>query len=850
MFVKATEVQDGVRSARIREPENEFLDKIHEKAEQVKKEIENGNTKNAIPHLVKDLSKAKEKLQEDILIPNSEKAEPGLIPLVEVEVIGKRINSLESQASRYNDVRQKVKDALMDIIKNTEVILGIEKNKKDGDSVANKDSRAPSAVSQPFGYSSKGSKDSMGRIVEVENEEDDDRGVRRRRVKKSNTFLMSHLEDESKEGYSFKPFTEGSEAQKLIGDFQRTREDNDRMKRRIGERDYDDELNIDDANGPETDRHGSYSKEEKEPNSKMYQSETDKPNNHRKSELLNKRQSVINSNPNDRDNKIHDNEDVHLNKKKKPSIHPYNDDKIKNLDLEYESNQQNRDKDGKKSLRDDETLKKFAVQNYDVVDGKDIGKIEEIELVVLKKDGADTPESLKSHKDNFDPDVEPFESFYEEVDKTRPDLVVPKIFKDIPIFRRKIRKLNPVEIGNQIKEIQKEKEILSNPHAILSERLEKTEEWSKGKRVLKRKKSFELIIPKTESNWAEKEIDFFNIFDRDEDTGEKKIYKDDGVLKKPIETQELRKEIEDNIYKYIATRDPEGGIKIIEVYSMSTSPLAKLINSPPDTDGKPLATKVFIEEDKKLHDLPILEEESERIIRTKPIDSISPLMSKEEAYQFLREVKNDPKESKVELLKETGEVLDGLPILRPSGKEEFSDDVKVQHMIELLEEEGKLETIKILRKDSDPEGVVEPTEADAVRLKEEYNGRPTYLLVEDEKKSLDGETTLDQEIDPVEELKKVLENTEKIPEAQAPYNDITKKNADSTENYQEKNKLVDRLFEEIEKAAQAKGQQFEDTIFTPNSSSMVNNSLKSVKPYKDMAWEKLSTVYEVTSSNY
>lgn len=1048
IFVKATEVQVIAKEQKKKDPDNEHFEKIEEKAAQVKKEVENGDQKGSLPFLMRDIEKTNQKLLESILSEDSNPQElyQSLVrvPAKEME---KNISQLNASVLKYKDMKQTVKDTMLDMVKNAEkLLLGIEGDIPKPTPITGFDSRdnqtlreskAASSIGKPVDYSSRDSKDSFGHALDVEKESDDEgEGVRRRIQKKDKILVMSQLEDESKEGYSFKPFTEGSEAQKILSDFQRRKQE-EKGKRRIEEK--EDELNFEDAEndsrsfgdnhsaksgseyssklksgdenryrtddpnsdlpknkndaeaGNKTDRnkrpkerhdpssddrrfsgardYGSvedpetqlkgqaeddenvqigkknkrdFNKDDKfdrrqpgsgDTGSRRDSSNPDKrdsgrlpsstqkdPSKPRNSEFTDDIREHDDENGSDdsqarlglnddaprsaghprdsrltpedgsrgkpttqdprkgdgkRDSSLRDNnpqnkrmsqfgdprsgfatsnEDVNKHSSKDPRGKNSNpsrqntpNDKVTNLNLDYESSTKQKPRDSSDNRpqnppRTVEVPKKFIVEDMDEIEDKEVPYLREFEGLVLRKEGAATPESQRSLKDGLDPEVDPYESFYEEVDKNRKDLILPKAFRSVPVFRRKLRKLTPAEASKQKTEAENEKKLLKNPNVILKEYLVPTEEWSKGKKVLKRKKSFEEYKPPVDCEWESKEVAYFNVFAKDPKSDEPQVYQDQGVIKTPVETPQLAREKKDNPHKYVAARDPDGAIKVIEIYNPATSPLVEITNEK-RAKGKLPKALLFIRHLKKLHDLPIIEQETEEILQPKPPGSVSQLMNKEELAAFLRKLKNDPVEPKVELLKETGELLNGVPVVEVVDKEHFSNDNKLSHIVEQLEEEGKLGPANSQKSRFQSEG--KSPEADAVKLDKDFMGRPAYQIVEESKKSTDGETTLDPESDPVEELKKALENTKSPPEAQVVYNDVSNAANQAVENHAKQNQMIDRLYEELEKAVQKKGLPFDDSMFLPNASAMVNNSLKSAQPYKNTHWKKLSELYEV-----
>jgi len=1055
--VKAAEVQVNVKQQKKKDPENEYIEKIEEKVAQVKKEVENGDQKGNLPFIMRDLEKTNQKLQESILSESFKSEDPNQsmlrIPAKEME---KNISQLNASVSKYKDVKQTVKDTMIDMVKNAEKLLGLEGDKSKASAIAGfeskdntlKESKAPSSADRPMDYSSKNSKDSFGLAIDEDKSEEEGDGVRRRIQKKDKVVLMSQLDDESKEGYSFKPFTEGSEAQKILGDFQKRKQE-EKGKRRIQK--DDDELNLEDADEDSQD-FGEYQSGNSSDRSSLDHSEADNryrtadpatdapirdseqpkgnntdrdkrlkpkadpssddrrysgmptyesvedPGTHlegqaedeeavqidkknkrdfnkddrfdrrnpdsnggtgsrRESSKPNKRDSVKvpsskdgksskngsqqgtnsqkdptkprhsehtdeiqehedegdsqasaarhrrfeddddtpNSTPHHRlpnnaqddpnrgkpatqdprkgdsalrdshlQNKRHSQfgdpssgfatskEDVSKNPRDARGKHSSPNDRVTNLNLDYQSSGKPKPRDispvapQQKSPRFVEVPKKFVVEDLDLIEDKEVPYLREIEGLVIRRDGAATPESQKSLKDDLDPEVDPCESFYEEVDKNRKDLLLPKAFRSVPVFRRKLRKLTPAEASKQKADSEAEKKLIKNPNVLVSEYLVPTDEWSKGKKVLKKKKSFELLKPPVECEWESRDVAYFNVFAKDPHSDEPRVYQDSGVIKKPVETPEVLREKKDNPHKYLAVRDPEGTIKVIEIFNPATSPLADLANQKP-SKGKLLKALVFLRHLKKLHDLPIIEQESEQLIQPKSPTAATQLMDKEELATFLRKVKNDPVEPKVELLKETGELLNDVPVIQAVPKEDFSHDHKLNHIVEKLEEEGKLDPANTQQSKYQSAG--KTPEAEAVKLDKDFMGRPAFQIVEEPKATTDADTTLDQDSDPVEELKKALENAKSPPEAQLIYQDVATDANQAVENLAQQNQMIDRLYDQLEKAVQKRGLPFDDSTFLPTASAMVNNSLKSLQPYKHIGWKKLSELYEVASAD-
>ena len=57
---------------------------------------------------------------------------------------------------------------------------------------------------------------------------------------------------------------------------------------------------------------------------------------------------------------------------------------------------------------------------------------------------------------------------------------------------------------------------------------------------------------------------------------------------------------------------------------------------------------------------------------------------------------------------------------------------------------------------------------------------------------------------------------------------------------------LDAKFKLLRAEAVTRGVPFDDAIFPENSSSMVNNRMKTKKDYADLEWKSLSKIYEVT----
>lgn len=63
-------------------------------------------------------------------------------------------------------------------------------------------------------------------------------------------------------------------------------------------------------------------------------------------------------------------------------------------------------------------------------------------------------------------------------------------------------------------------------------------------------------------------------------------------------------------------------------------------------------------------------------------------------------------------------------------------------------------------------------------------------------------------------------------------------------------KTIDKRFDLLKIEANKRGIKFEDYLFPPNSSSMVNNSRKTEVEYADIPWKNLKSIYEVRKYIY
>jgi hypothetical protein len=493
--------------------------------------------------------------------------------------------------------------------------------------------------------------------------------------------------------------------------------------------------------------------------------------------------------------------------------------------------------------------KRFFREAVQVVEGVEIPAVVPVEEFVRRKYRCDTPESQKSHQDHCDPTIDPCESFYEEVEPQNL-LRDNKSVDKQPIYRRKIRKLNPQEIEKREKEKAFEDEMLKKRNIVMSEKLEKVDEWSKGKRILKKKKDFVKVKRQTE-NYDEAPIDFLKVIGKDPETRGPVFVKDEGTQRikqlDPEEEEEIRNKPSgytilkgsNNTYKILKLLDPEENVLVKKIGCDLENPSIRLYEKYPElVNGLPL-----FEEDKNRY----LDRNAPECSKNEKLENIikgiegKHYLEAGDLTKFLTELKNSPQVS-VEFHQEEPEELNQKHVTLEVPAEVVIDP-KESALFKVIDE-------LIKSKQIDPYGNRKKRNLVSRKLDQMMDDKSIYVA-EPEGGSEISRMAREAEEEPeddnvVDELKKAMENTKTIGDLQGMFQELAARIVRENEEVGKQNEVLDELFKEYRDELRKRNETFKDFLFARNSSSMVNNSIKSKESYKNIGWKKLSEIYEVS----
>jgi hypothetical protein len=493
--------------------------------------------------------------------------------------------------------------------------------------------------------------------------------------------------------------------------------------------------------------------------------------------------------------------------------------------------------------------KRFFREAVQVVEGVEIPAVVPVEEFVRRKYRSDTPESQKSHQDHCDPTIDPCESFYEEVEPQNL-LRDNKSVDKQPIYRRKIRKLNPQEIEKREKEKAFEDEMLKKRNIVMSEKLEKVDEWSKGKRILKKKKDFVKVKRQTE-NYDEAPIDFLKVIGKDPETRGPVFVKDEGTQRikqlDPEEEEEIRNKPpgytilkgSNNTYKILKLLDPEENVLVKKIGCDLENPSIRLYEKYPElVNGLPL-----FEEDKNRY----LDRNAPECSKNEKLENIikgiegKQYLEAGDLTKFLTELKNSPQVS-VEFHQEEPEELNQKHVTLEVPAEVVIDP-KENALFKVIDE-------LIKSKQIDPYGNRKKRNLVSRKLDQMMDDKSIYVA-EPEGGSEISRMAREAEEEPeddnvVDELKKAMDNTKTIGDLQGMFQELAARIVRENEEVGKQNEVLDELFKEYRDELRKRNETFKDFLFARNSSSMVNNSIKSKESYKNIGWKKLSEIYEVS----
>jgi hypothetical protein len=443
--------------------------------------------------------------------------------------------------------------------------------------------------------------------------------------------------------------------------------------------------------------------------------------------------------------------------------------------------------------------KQFFKEGLQSVEGVDIPVIVPVEEYVRRKYRSDTPESQKSHQDHCDPTIDPCESFYEEVEPQNL-LRSNKSMDKQPIYRRKIRKLNPQEIDKREKEKLLEEEMLKKKNIVMSEKLEKVDEWSKGKRILKKKKDFVKVKRQVE-NYDEIPIDFLKVIGKDPETRGPVFVKDEGTQRtkqlEPEEEEEIRSKPaaytilkgSNNTYKILKLLDPEDNILVKKIGCDLENPSIRLYEKYPElVNGLPL-----FEEDKNRYlDRNAPEcSKNERLENIIKVIEAKPYLEAGDLTKFLTELKNSPQVS-VEFHQEEPEELN---------QKHVTLEVPAEAVIAANENAlFKIIDELIKSKQIDPYGNRKKRNLVSRKLDQMMDDKSIYVAEPEggsEVSRMAREADEEQPDDnPIDELKKAMDNTKNVGDLQGLFQELAARIVRENEEVGKQNELLDELFKE------------------------------------------------------
>jgi hypothetical protein len=336
--------------------------------------------------------------------------------------------------------------------------------------------------------------------------------------------------------------------------------------------------------------------------------------------------------------------------------------------------------------------------------------------------------------------------------------------------------------------------------------------------------------------------------------------------------------------KFLVAQGDDGCIRIFQLEYFEGNPLieteAGRLSLPSDIESSQDGFKTMFRHSGNFNQAPVLEPQTSQIVNSNIFRVPSQRQSEmqglaqkkvlgvEELAKFLDIMKTVPN-AKIELYKQSPEEVKGRSIVEGGfqfASMTYTDRSSLLKQIGELQKQGKIvscapqtvapkikmeESIKLSALHSDENAkkslLTEP-KIKAVKLDETLHDKPLFQIVES--KSVQKENSDDEESkdDPVTQLKEELSKLSNLSDGQVPFTEIAKKALENTDDVNDQKKILNKLAKEMQSTVKERGQYIDDSIFMPNGTSMVNNSIKSEIPFKRCEWMPLSELYKVDSS--
>jgi hypothetical protein len=537
----------------------------------------------------------------------------------------------------------------------------------------------------------------------------------------------------------------------------------------------------------------------------------------------------------------------------------------------------------------EEVKKTYFIEHSQKIGEDVVPTLVELDYMYFKP--KDEEEDSGSEVEKLGP-LDPCESFYQECDQTKRG--VPKI-PNTKVFKRKIRKLKPEEQKRAQEQKIEISKLLDQPNLVPCEILEKTKEWSQGKPIYKKEIDFiqtKNSIPK-EPEYIESKLDYYQLIEKNPEFNESIMFPERSVIRnykpQPPAAQfnafdSLNKSELMPPAKFLVAQGDDGCIRIFQLEYFEGNPLieteAGRLSLPSDIESSQDGFKTMFRHSGNFNQAPVLEPQTSQIVNSNIFRVPSQRQSEmqglaqkkvlgvEELAKFLDIMKTVPN-AKIELYKQSPEEVKGRSIVEGGfqfASMTYTDRSSLLKQIGELQKQGKIvscapqtvapkikmeESIKLSALHSDENAkkslLTEP-KIKAVKLDETLHDKPLFQIVES--KSVQKENSDDEESkdDPVTQLKEELSKLSNLSDGQVPFTEIAKKALENTDDVNDQKKILNKLAKEMQSTVKERGQYIDDSIFMPNGTSMVNNSIKSEIPFKRCEWMPLSELYKVDSS--
>jgi hypothetical protein len=744
LFSKAVGVEGIVYERKFEESSNPMIERMENKLKDLKKAVDQGDRKDQITHIVRDVVQANQRDLEN-------KVEDGalLSPRWQGQV-QESLEKLEKSAKTYENIKKSIKESMLPLIKKTEVLLGLRLDEHTGQdpvlAVVIPLSEGMHSSAMVSDYYTKDvprseAENSLGRIDGMlpqnayERKMDpNDLNMRRNKKPRKIREIAGMIEDDSREFFSYNVFSEGENLDhNYDSHYLKPKLQNSSVELHTDDKIDEESHDSSDEGGYERDH---YTEQESEAERYRAREEQEYTKTENGEEEQYKSQPLSPRNPTSRSQltprsaiEEHISKTSKRSEQKKPDSqspsflkHPadsakeeeyfsdiFNKDGQNNQESEgryseYFNSKKNDEenaavnpmdqnqkpneyfsKEGKSDSHRSEPVQK--IQTHFVSPKKDIkprrNKTYYVEDAVPNPGKKDKPLVPVLLPIVFPASTDSSESGPSDVDSME-SFYIERKKQGRRVYERKKRPLREGEARNQLKPVEGE--------TMLSAVLQESSEWNRGKKVFKKLATLVDIRQPPKNDIKERKLDYFDVVGIDEETGERKVQQKETKVKsvKPTEDQQNKAVQKGLRFAIMIGADKE--YKVIKLNDLDDNPLDASSHGTSDSKvqgaSKPNSsfTEPVIPVIEKLpilfRDLPVLNE-----MRVKPVRTVS---NPEGLQMFLRHLESIPN-SYVSIWEQTDDFIDNKPVLTQFYKVPGPSSVdKCNKILENLAKDGKL----------------------------------------------------------------------------------------------------------------------------------------------------------------